>query len=79
MFKRFGKYVSKKVTQSVVGKVVKWGFWSLVFMFPGTLVTTVGVSGIVVAAATVHSGVIEYTASSLVAKGLDNTSGSETL
>ena len=79
MFKRIGKYISKKVTQSVVGKVVKWGFWSLVFMFPGTLVTTVGVSGIVVAAATVHSGVIEYGASSLIAKGIDKASGPETL
>ena len=68
MISRIKKYVSQKITESLVGKAVKWGFWSALFMFPGTMVGTVGVSGIVVAAATVHSGIVEYTASSLICK-----------
>ena len=72
MLKKVGKYVVGKVTKSVVGKAVKWGFWTVLLMFPGTALATVGVTGVVVGAATVHSGIIEYGASALICKKLEN-------
>ena len=71
MFKKIGKYIAKKVTKSVIGKAVKYGFWTLLFMFPGTAVGAVGVTGVAVGAGVVHSGIIEYSASSLICKNLE--------
>ena len=69
MFKRFGKYIVKKISGSLVGKVVKYGFWSAFFFFgPGTVITAVGVPGLAVAAATAHSGIIEYTTEKAIGK-----------
>lgn len=68
MLKEFGSYIASKVTKSVVGKAVKWGFWSLVLFCPGGMITAIGYQGIVISAVTVHSGIIEYGASSIVSK-----------
>ena len=68
MLKEIGKYITKKLTGTAVGKVAKWGFWGLLFACPGTMIGTVGVTGIVVAGATVHSGIVEYTASKIIEK-----------
>lgn len=71
MFKKVGKYVAEKITQSAIGQGVKWGFWTILFMFPGTIITTVGVTGVVAAAATVHSGLIEYGATKMISRKLE--------
>ena len=71
MLHRVKRFLVKKATQSAVGKAVRWGFWSLLIFCPGAMLTTVGVSGLVVTAATVHSGVIEYGASTLLAKKME--------
>jgi hypothetical protein len=66
MFRKTGKYIAEKVTQSVIGRAVKWGFWSLVVLCPGSLISTVGIQGLAMAAVTVHSGLVEYSASKLI-------------
>ena len=71
MFKKIGKYVLKKVTKSAIGKAVKYGFWTVLLMFPGTAIGAVGVTGVAVGAGVVHSGIIEYGASSLICRNLD--------
>ena len=60
MFRRAGKYIVGKITTSLVGRAVKWVFWGVVLANPVTVVSTVGISGLAIGAATVHSGLIEY-------------------
>ena len=66
----FGKYVAGKITQSVIGKAVKYGFWSLVVCCPTSLIAAVGFQGIAISALAVHSGLIEYGASKIVIKSI---------
>jgi len=69
MFKRIGKYVAKKITGSLIGKAVKYGFWSSICFFgPGPIIATVGVPVLVVTGITAHSGVIEYGAGKAMGK-----------
>ena len=68
MFKRFGKYIIGKVSGSVIGRVVKWGFWPAIYLVGPA---TIGIQGIAVAAIVVHSGIVEYTASKAVDKAVD--------
>lgn len=71
MFKRFGKYIAKKISGSVVGKVVKYGFWTtLCFFGPGPVIATVGIPTLAIAAITAHSGIIEYGTSKAIGKVL---------
>ena len=71
MFNKIGSYIVNKVTKSVVGKAVRYGFWSLLFFCPGAMIGAVGYTGVVVSAAAVHSGLVEYGASSLIVKKLE--------
>jgi hypothetical protein len=66
MFKRVGKYIAKKITNTMVGKALRWGFWSVILICPVAIVGTVGVPALAVTAIVVHSGVIEYTTTSLI-------------
>jgi len=66
MLKKIGKYIVKKATSNVVGKTVKYVFWGLVMMFPGTMLSTVGVTGIVATGVAVHSGIVEYSTSKII-------------
>lgn len=66
MFQRIKKYVKKKVTNLLVGKAVKWTFWSIVLFSPLTTISTVGMPVLLITAATIHSGVIEYTSTLLL-------------
>lgn len=66
MFKRVGKYIAKKITNTMVGKALRWGFWSVILICPIAIVGTVGVPALAVTAIVVHSGVIEYTTTSLI-------------
>ena len=59
MLRKASKYISEKVTKSIVGKIVRWGFWSVVLLCPTAIVGTVGIPALAVAAITVHSGVID--------------------
>lgn len=66
MLRNIGKSIVKKITKSTVSKAVKWAFWSVIMLYPGTMVATIGISGIAITAATVHSGIVEYGASKLI-------------
>ena len=66
MLKGIKNYVVQKVSNMVVGRLVKWGFWSVVLFAPVTVVSTVGVPVLAVTALTVHSGIIEYTTTKLI-------------
>ena len=66
MFKKIGKYAAKRLTGNLVGKVVRYGFWGLLFTAPGPMVAAVGVTGVAVSAIVVHSGLVEYGVSTLV-------------
>lgn len=69
MLKKFGKYIVGKLSGTVVGRVAKWGFWSsVVFFGPAPIIGAIGIPGLAVAAITVHSGVLEYTATKTVDK-----------
>ena len=72
MLKSFGKYIIGKVSGSMVGRAAKWGFWSSILFFgPIPVIGAVGIPGLAVAAVTVHSGVLEYTATKTVNKILN--------
>ena len=71
MLRRASKYITEKVTKSVVGKIVRWGFWSVVLLCPTAIVGTVGIPALAVAAITVHSGVIEYGTSKIITNKID--------
>lgn len=61
MFKQFGKYITKKITGSIVGKAVKYGFWTtLCFFGPGPVIAAVGIPALAIVGITAHSGLIEY-------------------
>lgn len=69
MIKNFGKYIVKKISGTVVGRVVKYSFWGAFFFFgPGSVVATVGVPALAIAAVTAHSGLVEYSASKAIGK-----------
>lgn len=71
MIKVVGEYILDKTTKTIVGKVIKWGFWSGVFFFgPVSIIATVGVEGLVAGAVLVHSGIIEYGTSKAISKVL---------
>ena len=70
MLRTFGKYVASKITKSVVGKAIKYGFYSLVVICPGTLISAVGFQGVAVSAVVIHSGIIENGASMIVSKSI---------
>ena len=71
MFKKIGKYIAGSVTKSVVGKAVRYGFWSLILFCPGAMIGAVGYTGVAVSAAAVHSGVVEYSASRLLVNKIE--------
>ena len=72
--KRIGSYIVQKVTSSAVGKVIRASFWGLLCLLgPGAVISTVGVTGVAVGAAVVHSGLIEYSAGKVVSKKLITT------
>ena len=71
MIKKFGKYIVKKISGNLVGRTVKYGFWTAMCFFgPITVVSTVGVPVVAVAAITAHSGIVEYGTSKALGKVL---------
>ena len=71
MIKKFGKYIVRKISGSVVGKVIKYGFWTtLCFFGPGPVIATVGIQGLVVAGIAAHSGIVEYGTTKVIEKVL---------
>jgi len=70
--KKVGKYLTAKVAGSVVGKVVKYGFYSILMFFgPTSVIGVVGIAGLAVSGLIVHSGAIEYGTNKAVQKLLD--------
>ena len=72
MLKKAYKYVIKKTTESAIGKIVRYSFCSLFFMFPGTAISTVGISGVIMTGIVLHSGIIEYTTGKIISKKIEN-------
>ena len=70
ILKNTSKYIFKKISKTAVGRGARWAFWSLLFLYPATAVTTVGVSGIMAGAAFAHSGIIEYSAGKVIDKAI---------
>ncbi len=69
MFKRFGKYITEKITGNLIGKAAKYGFWTtLCFFGPGPMIATMGVPVLTAVAITTHSGIIEYGTGKFIGK-----------
>ena len=72
MFKKIKKgvkFIISKTTNYIAKKTVRWGFWVLLcFLGPGSVITTIGVKGLITAAVVTHSGIIEYTTNKAVVK-----------
>lgn len=63
---RIKKYIGEKITKSVVGRIIKYSFYTLVLTLPGPLIATIGVTGVAISAVTVHSGILEYGVSKII-------------
>jgi hypothetical protein len=69
MFKKIGKYLIKVFGGRTIGKVSRWGFWTIITFFgPGPIVTVIGVEGLIATAAITHSGLIDYAGDRIVKK-----------
>jgi uncharacterized protein (DUF697 family) len=72
MLKSLGKYIVGKMSGTAVGRVAKWGFWTgLIFFGPTPIIGAIGITGLTATAITVHSGILEYTATKTVNKILE--------
>lgn len=62
MLGRLGRFMFKKIGGRAIGKVTRWGLFSLMlFCGPGPIVAAVGVEGLILSSAVIYSGAIEYT------------------
>ena len=67
MFKNIGKYLFKIVGGRRVGKVVRWGFVTVMCFFgPGPIIAVVGIEGLIATAAITQSGIIEYAGDKII-------------
>ena len=67
MLKNIGKSLTSSISGSLVGKAVKWGFWTTLVLFgPGTVVAAIGVQSVMIVGIAAHSGLVEYTTSKII-------------
>lgn len=69
MFKKFGKYLFKSLGGKRVGRVARWGFWTmLTFWGPGPIIAVAGIEGLIAAAAVTQSGIIDYAGDKIISR-----------
>lgn len=69
MFKEAGKFLFKMVGGKQIGKVVRWGFVSMMFLWgPGPVIALVGIEGLIGLSVVTQSGLIEYAGDKIVKK-----------
>ena len=69
MFKTTGKFLFKLVGGKHIGKVVRWGFMSMMFLWgPGPVIALVGVEGLIGISVITQTGLLEYAGDKIVKK-----------
>jgi len=67
MLGKIKNFLFTSIKGSVVGKVARWGFISLLtFWGPGPIIAVVGIEGLIATTAITQSGLIEYGAAKLL-------------
>ena len=67
MFKKIGMFLFKIVGGRKIGKIARWGFWTVLsFWGPGPIVAMIGVEGLIATAAVTQSGIIDYAGDKIV-------------
>lgn len=58
---KLGKYVFKSIGFQRIGRVARWGFWTVVtFCGPGSIVAVTGVKGFIAVSIITNSRLIDY-------------------